>query len=59
MEPRDLHELTSAYALDALDATDAEAYEAHLGQCERCRDELATLSGSQSAGYVAALQIGI
>jgi len=49
MEPRDLHELTAAYALDALDATDAEAYEAHLGQCERCRDELATLSEAATA----------
>jgi anti-sigma-K factor RskA len=43
MDARDLHELTAAYALDALDGDDAEAYEAHLGQCERCRDDLATL----------------
>jgi anti-sigma factor RsiW len=49
MEPRDLHELTPAYALDALDADDAEAYEAHLGQCERCREELATLSEAATA----------
>ncbi len=49
MEPRDLHELTAAYALDALDATDAEAYEAHLGQCERCREELATLGEAATA----------
>jgi anti-sigma factor RsiW len=49
MEPRDLHELTAAYALDALDATDVAAYEAHLGQCERCREELATLSEAATA----------
>jgi anti-sigma-K factor RskA len=45
----DLHELTAAYALDALEAEDAAAYEAHLGQCERCRDELAALSEAAAA----------
>jgi anti-sigma-K factor RskA len=45
----DLHELTAAYALDALEADDAAAYEAHLGQCERCRDELAALSEAATA----------
>jgi anti-sigma-K factor RskA len=45
----DLHELTAAYALDALEAEDAAAYEAHLGQCERCRDELAALSEAATA----------
>ena len=45
----DLHELTPAYALDALDADDAAAYEAHLGQCERCREELAALSEAVTA----------
>jgi anti-sigma-K factor RskA len=45
----DLHELTAAYALDALEADDAAAYEAHLGQCERCRDELAALSEAAAA----------
>jgi anti-sigma-K factor RskA len=44
MDTRDIHELTSAYALDALDADEAEAYEAHLGQCERCRADLAALT---------------
>ena len=39
----DAHDLTAAYALDALDADDREAYETHLGQCEQCRAELATL----------------
>jgi anti-sigma-K factor RskA len=39
----DVHELTPAYALDALDAEEREAYEAHLGRCEQCRDELASL----------------
>jgi anti-sigma factor RsiW len=45
----DVHELTTAYALDSLDAEDAEAYEAHLAQCERCRDELSTLRESAAA----------
>src|SRR3954462_11104651 len=39
----DAHDLTAAYPLDALDAEDREAYEAHLGQCEDCRTEHATL----------------
>jgi anti-sigma factor RsiW len=44
MDTRDIHELTAAYALDALDADEAEAYAAHLGQCERCRADLAALT---------------
>jgi len=38
-----IHELTAGYALDALDPEDRRTYEAHLPDCERCRDELATL----------------
>jgi anti-sigma-K factor RskA len=49
MEANALHDLTAAYALDALDADDVRAYEAHLARCERCRDELASLSGAASA----------
>ncbi|MGZ4354805.1 MAG: anti-sigma factor [Gaiellaceae bacterium] len=49
MEARDLHELTSAYALDALGADETQAYEAHLGHCERCRAELATLADPVAA----------
>lgn len=49
MEPRNLHELTAAYALDALDTSDAEAYEAHLAQCEQCRADLAELNDTASA----------
>jgi anti-sigma factor RsiW len=45
----DAHDLTAAYALDALDADDREAYEAHLGQCEDCRAELATLGEAATA----------
>ena len=45
----DVHNLTAAYALDALDAEEREAYEAHLGQCERCREELASLSETASS----------
>jgi anti-sigma-K factor RskA len=45
----DVHDLTAAYALDALSPQEAEAYEQHLGQCERCREELAGLSESANA----------
>jgi anti-sigma factor RsiW len=47
----DLHDLTAAYALDALDPEEAREYEAHLARCERCRDELASLS--EAAGALA------
>jgi anti-sigma factor RsiW len=46
MDNDTLHDLTAAYALDALDADDARAYEHHLAGCERCRDELASLSAA-------------
>jgi hypothetical protein len=49
MEANALHDLTPAYALDALDSEDARAYEAHLSRCERCRDELASLSEAATA----------
>ena len=45
----DVHDLTAAYALDALSAEEAEAYEQHLGQCERCREELAGVSEAATA----------
>ena len=51
MEANALHDLTAAYALDALDADDAREYEAHLSHCDRCRDELASLS--EAAGALA------
>ncbi len=51
MEANALHDLTAAYALDALDPEDAREYEAHLARCERCRDELASLS--EAAGALA------
>jgi anti-sigma factor RsiW len=51
MEANALHDLTAAYALDALDAEDSRAYEAHLARCDRCRDELASLS--EAAGALA------
>jgi anti-sigma-K factor RskA len=40
----DLHELTTAYALDALAPDEVEAYELHLRQCEECRQQLAELN---------------
>jgi len=49
MEADTLHDLTAAYALDALDPEDAREYEAHLARCERCREELASLSEAASA----------
>jgi anti-sigma-K factor RskA len=47
----DVHDLTAAYALDALDGEEAREYEAHLARCERCREELASLS--EAAGALA------
>src|SRR5207249_11713756 len=49
MESLTMHDLTAAYALDALDASEAREYEEHLATCERCRDELAHLSGAAGA----------
>jgi anti-sigma factor RsiW len=49
MEANAIHDLTAAYALDALDPEDAREYEAHLARCERCRDELASLSDAAGA----------
>jgi anti-sigma-K factor RskA len=43
MEPKAVHDLTPAYALDALDADEAAEFEQHLRYCERCRAELAEL----------------
>jgi anti-sigma-K factor RskA len=45
----DVHDLTAAYALDALSPQETEAYEEHLGQCERCREELVGLSEAATA----------
>jgi anti-sigma factor RsiW len=41
-----LHDLTAAYALDALEPDDERAYEQHLAGCERCQEELASLSAA-------------
>ena len=41
-----LHDLTGAYALDALDEEERLAYEDHLGDCDECRSELASISDS-------------
>ncbi len=46
MEPEAIHDLTSAYALDALDADEAADFEQHLRHCERCQAELAELQGT-------------
>src|SRR5437667_253238 len=49
MADETIHELTAAYALDALDEGERDAYEEHLATCERCRDELGTLSEATAA----------
>lgn len=41
-----LHDLTAAYALDALEPDEARAYEGHLAGCERCQEELASLTAA-------------
>jgi anti-sigma factor RsiW len=51
MDENELHELTAAYALDALDADDRREYESHLAHCDRCREELGSLS--DTAGLLA------
>jgi len=45
MELTDIHELSAAYALDALDADERRAFEEHLGECERCRADVAEFWG--------------
>jgi anti-sigma-K factor RskA len=47
----DLHDLTAAYALDALDEDERRAFEEHLGDCDDCRIELASLG--ETAGALA------
>jgi len=44
MADESIHELTAAYTLDALDERDQAAYEDHLAGCDRCREDLASLS---------------
>jgi anti-sigma factor RsiW len=45
----DLHELSALYALDALDGEERARFEGHLGDCERCREELDGLRGAAGA----------
>ena len=40
MEPKGIHELTAAYALNALDPAEEAEYEEHLRHCPQCREEL-------------------
>ena len=49
MGPEAIHDLTSAYALDALDADETAKFEEHLRHCERCQAELAELQEVTSA----------
>ena len=49
MERNDIHELTAPYALDALDADDVRAFEDHLGECERCREEVAMMRATAAS----------
>ena len=43
MGPEAIHDLTSAYALDALDADEAREFEEHMRHCAQCQSELADL----------------
>jgi Anti-sigma-K factor rskA/Putative zinc-finger len=47
----DPHTLAGAYALDALGEADRAAFERHLGSCESCRQEAASLR--DTAGWLA------
>ncbi len=49
-----IHELTAGYALDALDPDERREYEAHLADCQRCREELASLAQATEALAIAA-----
>lgn len=44
-DERHVEESLGAYVLGALDPADRREVEAHVGDCARCRDELAALSG--------------
>jgi anti-sigma-K factor RskA len=46
MERTDIHELSAAYALAALDADERRAFEEHLGECDRCRADVAEFWGT-------------
>lgn len=48
MNETDIHDLASAYALDALDPEDRWTYERHLDTCDRCREEVAILRETAS-----------
>ena len=43
MAQSEIHDQAAAYALDALDPEDRWTYERHLDNCDRCREEVATL----------------
>jgi anti-sigma factor RsiW len=45
----DLHELSALYALDALEGDELARFEEHLGDCERCRNELLGLRAAAAS----------
>jgi anti-sigma-K factor RskA len=49
MTNEDLHDLATAYALDALGADERQQFETHLLGCERCRAALAALQETVAA----------
>ncbi len=49
MADESIHDLSAAYALDALDPREVEEFEAHLAGCERCRDDVASLSAAAAS----------
>jgi anti-sigma-K factor RskA len=45
----DVHDLSAGYALDVLDAAERRRFEVHLGDCERCRDEVDAFRAAAAA----------
>lgn len=45
MRFEELHELAAPYAIGALDPSESAEFEHHIGDCARCRREVADLSG--------------
>jgi anti-sigma-K factor RskA len=49
MTNEQVHDLASAYVLDALDDDERRAFEAHLAGCARCREEVESFGGTATA----------
>lgn len=49
MKDEQMHDLAAAYALNALGDDERRAFDAHLAECERCRQEVASLGAAAAA----------